>query len=459
LRGSHRQKLPYDIRGQLDLDIVSDQDYTREFKQGHMGWAESKDYFENVFGRDLGDYNDPIRTNRLNLNKLWPKYSLNAELRFDLDSTIRNSHEPDTTLQRLPIIEFDAIKQRIEPSPFFYNLNSQYLYYWSDDGRRTQRLDAHPRLYLPFQLKPFFTIEPSLGLRGTMWYLDKKEYGPEGDQKFYSRGLYDTRVDFFTEFFKVFRVEGETMESIKHSVRPRVIHTYIPDVDQDDLPNFDATDRISNEHLLTYSLTNALTSKTRKKGSFEITRISDKDKATIIDSATDYSYNDFLRFELEQTYDIREAKQKDSETPFSPLAARLDLFPGNYIALDADALFSVYDYKFLSHNIGGRLWDGRGDKLKVEYRYTKTSDEIDLNAAKTLYGDIEIKVTNRLRVSGLYEYNFLDDIRVQRGLGFNYKADCWSFESRVIDKTNVGNENDLNWEFKIKLHGLGEFGI
>ena len=43
-------------------------------------------------------------------------------------------------------------------------------------------------------------------------------------------------------------------------------------------------------------LTNTLTSKTRKEGSFEITRISDKDKATVIDSATDYSYNDFLRF-------------------------------------------------------------------------------------------------------------------------------------------------------------------
>ena len=74
-------------------------------------------------------------------------------------------------------------------------------------------------------------------------------------------------------------------------------------------------------------------------------------------------------------------------------------------------------------------------------------------------GDIEIKVTNRLRVSGLYEYNFLDNIRVQRGLGFNYKADCWAIESRVIEKTNVGNENDLNWELNINLFGLGEFGI
>jgi LPS-assembly protein len=459
LRGSHHQKLPYGIRAQLDLDIVSDQDYTREFKYGHMGWQNSKVYFENVFNRDLDDYNDPVRTNRLNFNKLWSQHSLNVEMRYSLDSTIRNSGEPDETLQQLPLVNFDAVKQRISTSPFFYNLNSQYLYYWSDDGKRTQRLNAHPRLYLPFTLKPFFTIEPSVGLRGTLWYLDKKEYGPEGDQKFYSNGIYDTRLDFFTEIFSIFRTESKTFEAFKHTLRPRVVHTYIPDQDQDDLPNFDSTDRINNENLLTYSLTNTLTSKARKEGSFELTRRHNQDKATIIDSQTDYSYNDLLRFELEQTYDINEAKQKDSEKPFSPISARLDFFPGKYVGLDAEALWSVYDYDFISHNFGGNFWDPRGDSLQVEYRYTRSSDETSLNVAQSIFGDLRLKLTDRLGVSGLYEYNFLDKTRVQTGLGLSYKASCWSFEGRVIDKVNVENTTDMNWEFKIKLYGLGEFGI
>jgi LPS-assembly protein len=459
LRGSHHQKMPYGISAQLDLDLVSDQDYTREFKTGYMGWGASKDYFEEVFNRDLDDYNDPVRTNRLNFNKLWPRYSLNAQLRYDLDSTIRNSKKPDTTLQQLPLINFDAVKQRITTSPFFYNLNSQYLYYWSADSKRTQRLDAHPRLYLPFKFKSFFSLEPSVGYRGTLWYLDKKEFGPEGNKKFYSRGVYDTRVDFFTEVFNIFRTEGKTVEAVKHTVRPRIIHTFIPDKDQDDLPNFDSVDRIDNQNLLTYSLTNTLTAKTRKEGSFGIDRRINPDKVTVLDTPTDYSYNDFLRFELEQSYDINEAKEKDPDKPFSPIGARLDFFPGKYIALDADALWSVYDYKFLSHNIGANLWDRRGDRLQVEYRYTRESDEIALNEAKSIYGNLQVKVTNRIRVSGLYEYNFLDKTRVQSGVGLNYTADCWSFEGRMVNKVNVGDQNDINWEFKIKLHGLGEFGI
>jgi LPS-assembly protein len=458
-RGSHRQKMPYGINGQLDMDLVSDQDYTREFKQGYMGWSQSREYFENDFSRDLDDYNEPIRTNRLNFQKLWTQYSLNFEFRYDLDSTIRNSKKPDNTLQLLPEINFDAVKQRITASPFFYTLNSQYLYYWSVDGKRTQRMDAYPRFYLPFKLKPFFTIEPSIGLRGTLWYLDKEEFGPDDDKRFYSRGLYDTQLDFFTEFFRVFRPEGDTIEAIRHSLRPRIVHTYIPDVDQSDLPNFDGIDRINNENLLTYSLVNTLTSKSRKKGSFEISRNFDQNNAEIIDSPKDYSYNDFLRFELLQSYDINEARESNPEKPFSPVSARLDFFPGRYIGLDATALWSVYDYKVLSHNIGGKLWDLRGDRLSVEYRYTTDSDEINLNETNSIYGDLRVKVSNRLKVSGLYEYNFRDSTRVQTGFGINYSADCWSFGANIVDKVNVDHTSDLSWEFKIRLFGLGEFGI
>lgn len=471
LRGSHKQRLPYNFRAILDIDLVSDQDYTREFQSGYMGWSQSRAYFEEVFNRNLNDYNDPIRTNRLNFNRLWPKYTFNAELRYDLDSNIRNSHQPDLTLQQLPLIQFDAIKQRIATSPFFYNLDSQYLYYWSVDGLRTQRVDAYPRFYLPFKLKSFLTLEPSVGLRGTAWRLDKKEYGPEDDHQYYTRGIYDTRLDLFSEIFKIFRFEGPTVDAIKHSVRPRVIYEYIPDIDQTNLPNFDAVDRIENKNLLTYSLTNTLTSKTKKKGSFEISQVVNKDESAVIDSPAQYNYNDFFRFELQQSYDINEAKESHPDKPFSPLSGRLDLYPGKYIALDATALWSVYENKFLSHNVGTNLWDGRGDKLTIDYRYTKLSDEITLSDAATLnnaitvnkahsiFVDLQVKVTDRLRLSPLYEYNFLDNTRVQIGLGIDYKSDCWAFTGRILDKTNVDHTDDWSYEFQIKLFGLGEFGI
>ena len=458
LRGSHYQKLPLGVQARLDVDIVSDQDYTRDFKNGHMGWEKSKKFFEDIFNRDLDDYNDPVRTNLLNFNKNWSLYSLNAKLRYDLDSTLRNTDNLDDTLQQLPSISLDGVKQRITTSPFFYNLNSQYVYFWSREGKRTQRIDAHPRLYLPIKLKPFINIEPSVGARETLWRPDKREFGPDG-KKFYHRELYDTRLDIFSEFYRVFHTQNETIKAFKHTIRPRIIHDFIPDIDQNDLPNFDAVDRIEDVNLLTYSLTNVLTSKTRKNGSINFTHRTDQRGAAIVNSDSDFSYNDFLRFELEQSYDINEAKDEDSDRPFSPISARLDLVPGKYVSVDADALWSVYDTRFLSHNIAASLWDLRGDRLSMEYRYTGDDDEISLNPAQSLYVDLRVKLTDRLSLSGNYEYNFLDNTHVQTGIGMNYRSQCWSFDGSITETTGVDNSKNLDFELKVNLFGLGGFGI
>ena len=87
-----------------------------------------------------------------------------------------------------------------------------------------------------------------MGVRGTLWRPDKREFGPD-DKEFYHRGLYDTRLDLFSELYNVFHPDSKTFQAIKHTVRPRIIHDYIPDVDQDDLPNFDSIDRIENQNL------------------------------------------------------------------------------------------------------------------------------------------------------------------------------------------------------------------
>ncbi|MCP5048826.1 MAG: hypothetical protein GY940_16765, partial [bacterium] len=105
------------------------------------------------------------------------------------------------------------------------------------------------------------------------------------------------------------------------------------------------------------------------------------------------------------------------------------------------------------------LWDRRGDRLAVEYRYTRDSDETSLNPTQSLAADLRVKVTDRLSLSADYEYNFLDNTRVQTGIGMNYKAQCWAFEGRITDRTGADNSHNYDFEIKVNLFGLGEFGI
>ena len=460
-RMKHDQALPFDFSARLDIDIVSDQDYLHEFKDGLTGFKQTDAYFLKTFGRDLDDYDDPVRTNSLNLNRVWPAYSLNAELLWYDNVINRRWEETDTTLQRLPFIEFDGSKQRIFSSSFYFDFDSEYTYFYREDGARGHRINAHPRFYLPYRYKNYFTIEPSVGVRETAWHLDKDEYSPS-DKKTHNRQIYDTKLDLFSEIYHIFNVNGKNIEKIRHTIRPQIIWDYVPEKDQDKYPLFDdpdgietqnqdeyslfdGIDRIEKQNLVTYSITNTLTSKSKDNRQKNGAHILDKPNGHESFHPPSYVYNRFCRFKLEQSYDINKEKDDDSE-PFSPIYAELELMPGRYFSIDADAEWSHYDNEFRSRNIELNLWDNRGDKLFVEYRYT-------IDSSESIYTDFLLKLSDRLSAYAEYERDIFNGQVIQYGLGFLYESQCWSLDFHLIK-----DENDYRYQFMIKLSGIGEIG-
>ncbi|MGD2149550.1 MAG: LPS assembly protein LptD [Desulfobacterales bacterium] len=443
-RMKHDQALPFDFSARLDLDIVSDQDYLLEFKDGLTGFKQTDSYFLETFGRDLDDNDDPVRTNSLNLNRIWPAYSLNAEVLWYDNVTSRRWEETNTTLQKLPFIEFDGAKQRIFSSSFYFDLDSEYTYFYREDGARGHRMDVHPRFYLPYNYKNYFSLEPSLGVRETVWSLDKDEYSPS-DKKRLNRQIYDTKVDVFSEIYNIFDLNGKSIDKIQHKIRPQITWDYIPDQDQDEYPWFDDLDRIEEQNQITYSITNTLISRSKKKKEKKEVHILDNSKGHKKYNPPSYMYNQFCRFKLEQSYDINKEKDNDSE-PLSPIYAELEIIPGKYFSIDADAQWSHYDNEFRSRNVELNLWDNRGDKLFLEYRYA-------IDTSESIYTDLLLKLSDRLTVNAEYERDIFNGQVIQYGLGFLYEKQCWSLEFHLIK-----DENDYKYQFMIKLFGIGEIG-
>lgn len=451
-RMSHHQLLAESTTAKLDLDLISDQDYLRDFKSGFMGFEDTSQYFETFFVRTLDDDNDPVRVNRLLLNRIWPSYSLNAETRWYQNVT-RELNSTDT-VQKLPFVRLDASKQKIGPGPFYFTLNSEYDNLWRLTGSRNHRLDVFPRIYYPWRFRNFFSLEPSVGARETIWY----QYESSDDDSWvskdlYHRELFDTRVELFTDFFRTFDVDGEVVKRVKHSLRPMVTHNYVPDVEQRNLPDLVPQDRVESENVVTYSLTNTLTSKYVKGGFRRQGHDRKRPPGEDVTSPAEYGYRDFLRLKVEQGYDLDKSRR-----PFRPILGKLNFSPGQYVSIDADASWSVYDQTFLSHNVAMTLWDRRGDRLFVEHRYDRGSDEDpnigDDNEVESVFADLEIKVTDRLRLFTDYEYNLEENVRLHTGMGFSYRSQCWTLLFRYIDEPD-----DARAEVSIKLHGIGEFGF
>lgn len=443
-RMKHDQALSHGFFARLDIDFVSDQDYYHEFKGGYTGFDQAEKYYIKEFGRGFDAYDDPVRLNRFNVNRSWPLYSLNAELRWYDDVIKRRQEETDTTLQRLPLIAFNGSKQKISTSPFYFDLASQYTYFYSEDGPRHHRADIYPRFYLPYNFRNYLTIEPSVGLRETIWHFDKQEYS-SSDKKTLTRELYDIKVDLLSEVYHVFNIEGKRVERIKHIIRPNIIYDFTPEKDQSELPSLDGIDRIAKVNLITYSLTNTLTSKSKKNTGEIKDHPSDKPAADSSYEPPMYDYNEFFRFKLQQTYDINKEKDDDPE-PFSPIRGELELYPARYFSIKANADWSHYDSNFRSRSVAATFWDMRGDRLFVDYRYER-------DASETVYTNLGLKISHRLSVRGEYERNIFDGRNLKYGAGFLYETQCWSFDSNL---TREGD--DLRFNFMIRLHGIGGIG-
>jgi LPS-assembly protein len=377
---------------------------------------------------------------------------------------------------RLPFLAFDGAKQQFQKTPFYFDLHSEYDYFYREQGSRGHRADLHPRFYLPYHYKNYFTFEPSIGLRETVWYttkLDDDVLTPKVDEdRFQHRELYDIKLDLFSEISRVYHPDWSFVDRIKHTLRPQIVYDYIPPTSQDQFPNFDSPisdlgesrecisaldndfvnriDRIDEKNLITYSITN--TFRSRSPGTMQKSDKPAKEKAV-----GDYSYREFGRFKIEQSYDINKEKDVDSE-PFSAVCAELELNPGRYFTMKADAAWSPYDGEFLSRNIAVGLSDNRGDRFYVQHRFDKDFDpleqeQIGQDKIDSIYTELILKITDRWWAFAEYERNLQEGKDIKTGIGFLYASQCWAVDFGATDK-----EGDIEFSFMVNLYGLAGIG-
>ncbi|MFO7494720.1 MAG: LPS assembly protein LptD [Desulfobacterales bacterium] len=459
------QALPRDFFARLDLDFVSDQDYLKEFEDGYAGYNQSDRMFESFFGRDLDDKDDAIRSNSLNINRVWSRYSFNALANWEDDVIARRQDKENTAESTLPAIGFNGMRQPLPGSPLYFGFASSYFHNYTEDAERNQRVDAHPRVYWPFRWQNYLAVNPSVGLRQTVWYIDQFADGSSDRDRTLSRELYDLQLDLSTDIFKTYKTGLGGVDRIRHTLRPQVVYDFIPDKDSDRFPDFDRIDSILKKNQVTYSLTNTLTSRHLKAPRAEAAASSGGERLPDVD------YREFLRLKLEQSYDITEANENDPQKlrnqetlkkePFTPLLGELELVPGRHLSLFADAEWSVYEDTFVSRNIAARVTDLRGDHLFLEHRFTRGSRLRDLDTgtvtrtdqSHTFYADTGIRLADWLWAYGEYEYNLEDELVQRAGFGLAYFAQCWSVGLGYLRK-----DEDREIAFMVSLRGLGTLG-
>jgi LPS-assembly protein len=210
-------------------------------------------------------------------------------------------------------------------------------------------------------------------------------------------------------------------------------------VSQDQYPSFDLIDRIPETNLLTYSISTQLVSRSERKGTEE---------QNLNDTLSNISYRQFFQLELKQQYDINKANHDESE-PFSPIYTRLSFTPSEYLTLDIESQWSIYQDEFVSRNATMNILDHRGDRLFVEYRYA--NEDIKINPVESVNVVTDVNLFNGFSVYGSYEHNIFTDEKIKQEIGILYQGQCWQMDVRYWEENN-------NYKIRLsfKLKGLGD---
>jgi len=433
-RMKHNQDLPNGFTAKLDIDIASDEDYLLEFKDGFTGYDALNKYFEKEFGRSLDEYDETVRKNWFNITRSWSTYTFNIDALWYDNITARRQDVDDTTLQTLPAIEFNASKQQVGPSKFFYSLDSEYRSFYRKDTTATlvngQRADIYPKFFLPLKFGSYFSFEPSVGVRETIWHVNDFTDINNDDDSFRARHMYDIGAELSTKVIKIFNPDNNFADKIKHELTPKLEYEFTPNIIQNDLPSFDSLDRIAEKNLLTWSLTNYFISRESEytpKGEEKL------------------NYREIGYIKLYQSYDIKKERDNQSE-PFSYISLDTRFDPHKFFYLNLDLEWSPYDTHFKKLNISNTIRDNRGDKLLTEYRFKESESE-------SLFSKIDVSLTDDFMAFYSIEKNLKDSKTVETKAGISLTKSCWSFNLYFSE-----SRNEQSITFLIKLHGIGEFG-
>ncbi len=386
----------------LDVDIVSDQDYLTEFDSGVTGFDSSHDRYLKEFGRGFQNQTDALRQNELKVLRSWNGISLEGSL-LGINDANTNASDTDTPLWKLPSIAFAGALPVGETSLTF-DWNADYVDYWREDGIGGHRFDIHPSLAAPIPLGAYLESRAEISLRDTFYQV--QEYGDAqwDNDDTQNRLIPEFETEVATTLEKDFFNGDSGSRTAAHQLRPYVKYGYIPDVDQEDLPDFDSVDFVGEKNAISYGIDNFINIFTPGKNNQEKSR--------------EYGY---LKFE--QSYDLRDTA---SDEPFSDIMAKLSWTPIQKARVNYKTYFDVYDTAFNRHTFESEFTDSRGDYFSLDYSFKENEDIEQVNAI------IRAKIINGWFIGAEVEHSIAQSETVKANGSLTYQALCWSlkFETR-----------------------------
>ena len=416
----HRTDFSSNWRGTIDVINVSDSEYFEDLSTGlattsqtHLRRHMDVEWFNNIWS---------------------------ALLRFEdyqtLDDTIAEEDEPYQTLPQVAIRGFS-------PRGLFglqYTLEGEAVYFHREVGVTGVRARIMPEIARSFRYR-IFDVEPMVALDYTTYSLTDTL---PGESKSPDRTVPIFSLDVSTAFERI-----TNRRQWLQTLEPRVMYTYIPFRDQDDLPIFDTIESDLN-----------IVQLFRKNRFVGADRIGDTNQISLgittrlIESANG---TEFLRATIGQirylsTLDVTLPDGMPSDSNSSDYLAELGmkLFDNWKMQLGYQWNTDQRETQLAEARLEYRSGDAK--IANITYRFRESIlEELDISAAWP--------IGKRWNLVGRYDYSIQDSKPLERFVGVEYETCCWAV--RTVWRRNLTRrtgESDTSFSLQLILKGFGNPG-
>tara|TARA_B100000749_G_scaffold280899_1_gene281013 strand:+ start:93313 stop:95601 length:2289 start_codon:yes stop_codon:yes gene_type:complete len=418
----HYYLLPGNYINRMNLNLMSDLDYTSDFKE------------------EIDVIGDPALENMISVTKNWDHFHTSVEAVYYVnllkDVPLANNRD---AVHKFPEIKASISRQRLLDTPLFFKVDSVFTnfsrknfsfdnvangdvdssspsggdYNIEDDVLRTgTRLDISPEISYPMQWLGRFDILPRVLFRhtGYTFNTDVPDTNTDSSGATYTknakRQYIQTDIDIKTELWNVYDlgVEDNTKTLIHHKIQPSVTYARIPKEELDNHVFFGdfrnrRFDQITDPLIELDFYNDSESSNGAGKVQFdyndrsfdvEVVRLGLINKVVRKRmTGNNADYKRLARFELFQYYDINHQKtfenpldSNDKPKPWTPLVAILNLNFDSFETYSISRYYPDADVTDLSTRL--KFFNPLGNFIQLTYNRTyKIKDDFTANLGDT----------------------------------------------------------------------------
>ncbi len=405
IREKHQEYFSPTLSFKTSVELATDQNFLRDY------------------GTSSGDYNRQYLETNAFVTKNGEFWSLTPQVKYVYDLVGENN---STTLQQLPTISFTGIKRPVA-DPLFFSVDSDFTNFYRETGLQGQRLRVAPLLTV------YASPDPLLDL--TAW-------GGYGESAYNAYGAADNGGTLFgtataggaasSTLTRVYEINRGGVERLRHVLIPELSYLFVDSFVTTPPSFFDYNDKLTNQSMLTWSLTNYFTGRFRT------------------DDGTS-EYRELLYLRLSQGYDFRRTGRDLlsnvwESRQFSDMRVESRLAPLNNFTLFTDSRFNVYDVRFTSVDVASEYRIVGKALVSLGYHYA-------VNSWDYLEARLGVPLGNRFTLNYTGRYVVPGSTLLENLVSLEYHHQCWGIAFSYQHRTDA-----TEFMVSLSLAGIGSYG-